>query len=382
MQPLAPAPPGHLAPGELVHDHHLAIRLDDVLLVQVVDRLRLEGVLQVVDQVVVAVVVERGPVGQAEHLLDPVDALVGHLDRLALLVDLEVAPLAQLLGELGELVVAVGRLLGRAGDDQRGARLVDQDVVDLVHDGEVERPLHRLGDVHHHVVAQVVEAELVIRAVEDVGLVGLAALDRPPVVQALVAVRRRVLERGIVDPGELVADHADGDPERVVDRPHPAAAETREVVVRRDEVDPAPGERVEVEGQRGDQGLPLARPHLGDLAAVEDHAAHQLHVEVALAVGALAGLARRGEGLGQQVVERLALGQALPELLRLGAQLLVAQLLELRLQPVDDLDLPANGPQRAVGAIAEDSTEELTHGSASPVGGGARPAASFLLRSG
>ena len=38
--------------------------------------------------------------------------------------------------ELGELLVEVGRLLGRAGDDQRRARLVDEDVVDLVDDAE------------------------------------------------------------------------------------------------------------------------------------------------------------------------------------------------------------------------------------------------------
>ena len=41
-----------------------------------------------------------------------------------------------LAGELGELDVEVGGLLGRAGDDQRRARLVDEDVVDLVDDAE------------------------------------------------------------------------------------------------------------------------------------------------------------------------------------------------------------------------------------------------------
>ena len=39
------------------------------------------------------------------------------------------------------VVVLVGRLLRRPGDDQRRARLVDQDVVDLVDDGEVELAL-------------------------------------------------------------------------------------------------------------------------------------------------------------------------------------------------------------------------------------------------
>ena len=63
---------------------------------------------------------------------------------LVLEVDLVVAPFAQLLDDLGELVVAVGRLLGLAGDDQRRAGLVDQDVVDLVDDGVVEVALDAL----------------------------------------------------------------------------------------------------------------------------------------------------------------------------------------------------------------------------------------------
>ena len=47
---------------------------------------------------------------------------------------------------------------------------------------------------------------------------------------------------------------------------------------------------------------------------MQHHAAHQLHVEMALAERALGRLAHRGEGLGQQVVERLAFGEARAEL--------------------------------------------------------------------
>ena len=60
-------------------------------------------------------------------------------------------------------------------DDQRGARLVDQDRVDLVHDRVVVLALDHLVEAEPHVVAEVVEAELVVRAVGDVGRVGLAA---------------------------------------------------------------------------------------------------------------------------------------------------------------------------------------------------------------
>ena len=62
---------------------------------------------------------------------------------------------AALLGALGalpeprheprELVVEVLRLLRLAADDERRARLVDEDVVDLVDDREVAVALHALG---------------------------------------------------------------------------------------------------------------------------------------------------------------------------------------------------------------------------------------------
>ena len=60
--------------------------------------------------------------------------------------------------------------------DQRGAGLIDQDGVHLVHDGEAVAPLHQLAGVDAHIVAEVVEAHLVVGAVGDVGGVGVLAL--------------------------------------------------------------------------------------------------------------------------------------------------------------------------------------------------------------
>src|SRR3712207_8308600 len=63
------------------------------------------------------------------------------LFRSELLLRLRVHPLGLLARhhqgrELGEALVEVGRLLGSARDDQRGAGLVDEDVVDLVRSEE------------------------------------------------------------------------------------------------------------------------------------------------------------------------------------------------------------------------------------------------------
>ena len=140
-----------------------------------------------------------------------------------------------------------------------------------------------------HVVAQVVEAELGVGAVGDVGLVGGAAL--------------------VV--GHHVLDHADRDAERLVDRPHPVGVAAGQVVVDRDQVHVHAGEGVQVERQRGHQRLALAGLHLGDAALVQHHAADQLDVEVAQADASRLEASRtHGEGLGQQVVEVLALARS------------------------------------------------------------------------
>ena len=107
------------------------------------------------------------------------------------------------------------------------------------------------------------------------------------------------------------------------------------------------GQGIEIDGERRHQRLAFTGAHLGDGAIVEHHAADQLHVEMAHAQHTLAGLAHRGEGRNDQVIERGALGQLGLELLGAGAQLLVAELGQLGFERVDrrhlaliSLDLP------------------------------------------
>ena len=107
---------------------------------------------------------------------------------------------------------------------------------------------------------------------------------------------------------QVVLDDADRHPEEAVDPAHPLRVAAGQVVVDRDDVDAFAFERVEIGGQRRDERLAFARLHLGDLAAMQHHAADQLHVEVPHVEHAAAGFADDGKGLGQQVVERLAVG--------------------------------------------------------------------------
>ena len=275
-------------------------------------------------------------------------------DRLVLEVEEEVAALLRALGtglelgdEAGEREVQVRRLLGLAGDDQRRPRLVDEDVVDLVDDRERALALHPAVELVDHVVAQVVEAELVVRAVGDVGGVGLAPGDGAEVDQPLVGGR----EAGLEQVARVVGDDADRQPEEVEDGPHPLGVAAGQVVVDGHEVGAAPAEAVERQGEGRDEGLALARLHLGDLALVEDDAADELDVEVAHAQRPLARLAGGGEHLGRDLVEGgpqplvLALAAGLAEVaatLRVGVVELVVGRLVARRDLVhlglDDLD--------------------------------------------
>ncbi len=274
----------------------------------------------------------------AEVVLDLLDAGLEHADGALLLVDLVVDVRRELEGEARELgEPAVGLAGCGAGDDERGAGLVDEDRVDLVHDRVVVAALHHVGRLPRHVVAQVVEAELVVRAVGDVGGVLLATL-------------RGSLAR---------QDDAGGHAERAVHAAHQLGLVAREVVVDRDDVHAACGDRVEVGREHGGEGLALTGLHLGDVAEVQRGATHDLHVEGAHAERANRGLAHGGERLGQQVVERLAVGVALAELDGLVLELLVGELLEVLFEVADGLREVLQSAKQPTLAHSEDALENV-----------------------
>ena len=143
---------------------------------------------------------------------------------------------------LEELVVALGY---GTRDDERRTGVVDEHRVGLIDDGVVVLALHEVLGRRSHVVAQVVEAEFVVRTEGDVGHVGLAA--RLGVGLVLVdAVHRQTVE--------------------LVERTHPLGVTLGQVVVHRHQVHALSGQCVEKYGQRGHEGFSFARRHLGDVA--------------------------------------------------------------------------------------------------------------------
>src|SRR3954467_9498124 len=298
VETVRPAPARHQASGEVVDDDYLAF-LHHVLVVLAVKRVRPQGLLDVMERLDLLRVVEIRNVELRLHLLD---AIVGEDDGAGLLVDGEVAIADEAGNDLVDDVVLVGRLLGGAADDERRARLVDEDGVDLVDDRVVKLALHVVGEPELHVVAQIIEAELVVLPVGDVGAVLALAL-------------------AIAEP---VNDAADAQAHRPIEPAHPLGVALRQVVVHGDDVDALPLERVEDERQGGDERLAFARLHLGDVALVERHPAEELDVEVAHPENAHAHLTGEREAVRQDAVERrvLVLRRGVRDLLLPGADLL------------------------------------------------------------
>ena len=356
MQAVAPAAARHQAAGELVDDDDLAV-LDHVLHVALVVHVRAQRLLHVVEQRHVRGIVEAaGLQAMGEQLLGLGHARFGQRRGLVLFVDDEVAGRFETIAILAldlalvhfaalqlrddpiDFVVEVGRLFRRARDDQRRAGFVDQDAVDFVDDREVVAALHHRADVELHVVAQVVEAELVVGAVGDVAAVGDLAL--------LVV--------------EVVLNHADRHAEEAIDAAHPLRVAAGEVVVDGDDVNALAFERVEIGGQRRDQRLAFAGLHFGDRAVVQHHAADQLHVVMPHVQHAAAGFADHGEASGSRSSSVSPLARRARNSAVLALQLLVAEGLDRRLEGVDFRDARTKPLEFAVVLRADDLGEELT----------------------
>ena len=345
----------HEAAGELVHDDDLAV-LDHVVDVPAHQAPGPDGLVDVVGQ---GGVFRIGQVGHLELLLGLGDAPGGEGDGAGLLVHHVVGvqigvllllgvhaghPLALELGHKGvHYGVELGGLVPLTGDNEGGAGLVDEDGVHLIHDGEGVAPLHHLGGVDGHVVSQVVETELVVGAVGDVGGVG-----------------------GLAVLGLDVVDHqAHGEAQEAVDLAHPLAVALGQVVVDGDDVHALSRQGVEVGGQGGHQGLALAGLHLGDAALVEDDAADELHPVGLHAQHAPGRLPAGGEGLGQDVVQTLAIGDALLEFGGLGLELLVGELGVLPVQGFNLVHDGFDGAELLLGAGAKELFQQ-SHASCSP----------------
>ena len=203
-----------------------------------------------------------------------------------------------------------GRVVfGLPADDQGRARLVNQNRVHLVHDGEIQAPLHAVGHLVDHIVPKVVESELVVGAIGDITTVGLLLL----------------FARGL---GQV---NAHGQSEEVVEPAHPTRVAAGEVIIHRDHMHALGAQGVQVHRQGCGQRLAFAGAHFRNLAVVQGHAAQHLHIEMAHLHDAFGAFAHDRKRFRQQCVQIFSGGNAVLELLGLCSQGIVRERFELRL---------------------------------------------------
>ena len=267
----------------------------------------MQRVQRLAHQLLAAVLTRPHPAERARELLEPPAAVRRQREHALAALGDPVATALELLRERQRRLVDVALrrvAAGRAGDDERRARLVHQHAVRLVHDAEHQTAQHHAlqtgvgaGQMlelqlqpgglatQHDPIFQIVERELLVGAVRHVAAVGGAPL------------------RG----REPVHDQPDAQPQRAVDRPHLLGVALREIVVDGDDVHGQPGQGGRGGGERRGQRLALTRLHLGDHARQQDRAADELDVEMTEPQRPAGHLAHQRErARGQLLAEALA----------------------------------------------------------------------------
>ena len=303
VQPFGVAPSFHHPPGKLVDNKDLIV-LDDVIGVDLEQGMRLERLVDVVDHCNVGDIVQRRAFFEqpvfAQQRFNFLGPRFVQGDGLVLFV-LFVILGADFRDHGVDTPVHFRGIIGRAGDDQRGPRFVDQDAVDFIDNGVIDA-LDHLVEPEIHVIAQIIEAELVIGAIGHVGRIS------------------RVTFR-LVQP---MNDAPDREPEEFIDLAHPGGVALRQVIIDRYDVHALARQGIEIDRQRGHQRLAFTGLHLGDGATAEDHAAHQLDVEMTLTQGAFGRFTDRREGVVQQIVEGFARFKASAQPIGSCANLIIA----------------------------------------------------------
>ncbi len=122
VQTVRPAPPGHLSPGKFIHDDHFTV-FNDVVHVFAIQRVRAHRLIHVVHDVDVRRVRH---VGQPEQTLALRKSFFRQRGGAVLLIQRVVNVLDELGNNLVDFGVLVGGLFGRPGNNERGARFVNQ----------------------------------------------------------------------------------------------------------------------------------------------------------------------------------------------------------------------------------------------------------------
>ena len=175
MQTVAVASAEHQTTRKLIDDDDFSV-LDDIVDIPLHDCLR----LKCLDHMVIDFHILRiAEILDLKELLRLGDTLIGQTDAFFLFLDriVSILTLIQRIDEFIRDPIQIGRFITLSGNDQRRSRLIDEDGVHFVDDGVVQISLRQLVLINHHIVAQIVETEFIIRSVGNIRAVsGLAGL--------------------------------------------------------------------------------------------------------------------------------------------------------------------------------------------------------------
>ena len=158
----------HHAAGEFVDDDDLVVA-DDIVLVLLEKLVRLQRIVDVMDDRDVFHVVERLALQKvcfAQKVFELFRAVFREVGRALFFIDLVIFRRQQ-RNEPVDGVVEIRAVIERAGNDQRRTGFIDEDRIDFIDDREEVSALDHLVALVLHVVAQIIEAEFVVGRVSD-----------------------------------------------------------------------------------------------------------------------------------------------------------------------------------------------------------------------
>ena len=256
----------HQASCEFIHDDDLAV-LDDVILITEEDKMSFQCL---VERIKKDRIIQGKQALDFEELFDFLDARFRpNKELFILLVAGEINTLLEILHGFEHLHIHEGVVFCRGGDNQRGSRLINQNGVHFIDDAEIQ-PLLSLDVVlPYHVVAQVIEAELIVRAIHDVCLITEEAF-----------------------PFSKRSDNQTcGQSKERVEFSHLFPIATCEVIIDRNNMNLVAVNRVVYRRTSRDERFSFACLHLSDATVVQVQPAEQLYVIMAQSENALRCLA-------------------------------------------------------------------------------------------
>ena len=269
----------------------------DIVFVAFEESLSAESLLHMIDKASISGRVKRL---DTKDFLNFVDTFIGQSDSATLFVDYIVI-IGKLSCNFGELIITFWIVAGWSGNNEWRTGFINQDGVDLIDDCEVELALTQILWVFDHVVAKVVETELVVGHITKISLF---ASSRFQMFETRI-IMIFVFIFGIIDKASFINDDANGEAEEVIKFTHPTRITLSEIIVYSHNMNTATCQGIEVDWEGCNESFTFASFHLGDVALVKGDTADKLNVKRTHLKDALTGFTNERESVWQNLVKRL-----------------------------------------------------------------------------